>query len=64
MSRIIAPCCFRLPSGKWRMWYKDEKQNAATCYADSDDLYEWEYKVIDGVLTCDRNAEVDCDWRS
>ena len=24
-SRIIDPCVFRLPDGKWRMWYKDEK---------------------------------------
>ena len=53
-SRIIDPCCFRLPSGKWRMWYKDEKQNAATCYADSDDLYKWEYK---GLATSDQGQE-------
>ncbi len=45
-GRIIDPCCFRLPNGKWRMWYKDENQQAATCYADSDDLYTWEYRGI------------------
>lgn len=45
-SRIIDPCLFRLPNGVWRMWYKDENQNAATCYADSTDLYNWEYRGI------------------
>ena len=28
------------------MWYKDENQRSATCYADSDDLYTWEYRGI------------------
>ena len=45
-GRIIDPCCFRLPNGKWRMWYKDENQRSATCYADSDDLYTWDYRGI------------------
>jgi sucrose-6-phosphate hydrolase SacC (GH32 family) len=45
-SRIIDPCCFRLPNGKWRMWYKDERRDSATCYADSADLYNWEYRGI------------------
>ncbi len=53
-SRIIDPCCFRLPDGKWRMWYKDERQRSATCYADSDDLYTWEYK---GIATGDEPQE-------
>ena len=30
--------------GGWRMWYKDERQDSFTCYADSPDLYEWEYR--------------------
>lgn len=42
-SRIIDPCIYRLPDGKWRMWYKDERRESHTCYADSADLYEWEY---------------------
>ena len=45
-GRIIDPCCIRLPSGMWRMWYKDEHQNSVTCYADSPDLYAWEYRGI------------------
>ena len=45
-ARIIDPCLIQLPSGIWRMWYKDEKQNSWTCYADSEDLYNWEYRGI------------------
>lgn len=40
-KRIIDPCLFKLPSGTWRMWYKDERSGAHTFYADSDDLYNW-----------------------
>ncbi|MBO5649171.1 MAG: glycosyl hydrolase, partial [Clostridia bacterium] len=43
-GRIIDPCCIRLPDGTWRMWYKDECQNSFTHYADSKDLYNWEYR--------------------
>jgi len=42
-SRIIDPCLFKLPNGGWRMWYKDERQPDGTYYADSPDLYHWEY---------------------
>ena len=45
-SRIIDPCLIELPGGGWRMWYKDERQNSATCSAASRDLYEWEYEGI------------------
>ncbi len=45
-SRIIDPCLFELPGGGWRMWYKDERQNSATCAAFSPDLYAWEYEGI------------------
>jgi hypothetical protein len=53
-TRIIDPCIYKLPSGKWRMWYKDECQRSRTCCADSDDLYEWEYK---GLATTDEAQE-------
>ena len=53
-ARIIDPCCFRLPNGKWRMWFKDERQYSNTCYADSDDLYEWTYR---GMATQDQPQE-------
>ena len=45
-SRIIDPCLFRLPDGRWRMWYKDEGLAGGTSYADSHDLYNWEYRGI------------------
>ncbi|MBO5256746.1 MAG: glycosyl hydrolase, partial [Clostridia bacterium] len=45
-SRIIDPCVYRLPDKTWRMWYKDERQGSATCYADSPDLYQWTYRGI------------------
>lgn len=45
-GRIIDPCVIRLEDGSWRMWYKDEAQNSATCFADSPDLYDWTYRGI------------------
>ena len=45
-SRIIDPCIIKLPSGIWRMWYKDENRNAKTGYADSEDLYNWTFRGI------------------
>lgn len=45
-ERVIDPAICRTPEGIWRMWYKDERQNAATCYADSTDLYHWHYRGI------------------
>ena len=45
-ARIIDPCLYQLPSGLWRMWYKDECQDSCICYADSEDLYNWEYRGI------------------
>lgn len=53
-SRVIDPCVYPLPTGGWRMWYKDERQGSHTCYADSADLYHWEYR---GVCTDDCNQE-------
>lgn len=44
--RIIDPAIAKTPEGIWRMWYKDECQEAVTCYADSPDLYRWEYRGI------------------
>ncbi len=43
---VIDPCLYRLPDGTWRMWYKDQKNGSATCYADSDDLYRWTYRGV------------------
>lgn len=44
-NRVIDPCIFKLDNGIYRMWYKDGV-TSYTCYADSEDLYNWEYKGI------------------
>lgn len=41
-NRVIDACIFRLPDGKWKMWYKDEVNESFTYSAISDDLYNWE----------------------
>lgn len=40
-DRVIDACVFKLPDGRWRMWYKDEYNNSHTYAADSNDLYNW-----------------------
>ena len=40
-NRVIDACVYRLPNGRWRMWYKDEANHSHTYAADSDDLYTW-----------------------
>lgn len=46
---VIDACVYRLPNGKYRMWYKDEANHSHTYAADSDDLYSWE--VVGPVIT-------------
>jgi hypothetical protein len=43
-DRVIDPCVMQLPSGVWRMWYKDERKPKPLSYADSADLMTWETK--------------------
>jgi len=40
-DRVIDACVARLPSGKWRMWYNDERAGKAINAAESDDLFTW-----------------------
>lgn len=40
-ERVIDACVLRLPTGGYRMWYKDEADHAHTYAADSDDLARW-----------------------
>lgn len=49
-ERVIDACVAKMPSGRWRMWYKDENHGSHTYCADSEDLYHWENAgcVIDG----------------
>lgn len=48
-NRVIDACVFRLPTGKWRLWYKDESNHSHTYAADSDDLYHWQ--VVGPIIT-------------
>ncbi|WJH34778.1 glycosyl hydrolase [Paenibacillus sp. CC-CFT747] len=48
-DRVIDACVYPLPSGGFRMWYKDEANGSFTYGADSPDLYEW--KVTGPVIT-------------
>ena len=57
-SRIIDPAIYRLPDGTWRMWYKDERQNSYTCYADSRDLFNWEYRGVAADDCCQEGPNV------
>jgi hypothetical protein len=53
-DRVIDACIDRLPNGRWRMWYKDERHGQHTYAADSEDLYHW--SVVGPVIT-DRQHE-------
>jgi len=48
-NRVIDACVERIPNGKWRMWYKDEKHGSHTYAADSQDLAHW--SVMGPVIT-------------
>ncbi len=40
-DRVIDACVARLPDGRWRMWYNDERAGKAINLAESDDLFSW-----------------------
>lgn len=40
-DRVIDACVHRLPDGTWRMWYNNEPDHKAICFADSPDLRSW-----------------------
>lgn len=61
-NRVIDACVFRLPSGKWRLWYKDEVNDSYTYAADSNDLYTW--NVVGPVITdCKHEGPNVFEWR-
>lgn len=53
-DKVIDAAVFRMPNGKWRMWYKDEAHGSHTWAADSSDLYNWE---VVGEVIADRHHE-------
>ncbi len=40
-DRVIDACVLRLPDGRWRMWYNDERAGKAINAAESHDLFTW-----------------------
>jgi hypothetical protein len=40
-ERVIDPSLFHMPSGQWRLWFKDENDHSYIHYADSSDLLHW-----------------------
>ncbi|MFB9658583.1 glycosyl hydrolase [Glycomyces mayteni] len=40
-ERVIDATVHRLPDGRWRMWFKDERRGSHVYTADSDDLFAW-----------------------
>lgn len=49
-DRVIDACVMKMPSGLWRMWYKDEVHGSHTYAADSKDLSRWD---VAGPVICD-----------
>jgi hypothetical protein len=42
-KNVIDASLMQMPNGIWRMWYKDDANNAAIMLAESKDLYNWTY---------------------
>jgi hypothetical protein len=58
---VIDACIFRLPSGKWRMWYKDGV-HSHTYAADSNDLFNW--RVVGPIITdCEHEGPNVFHWK-
>ena len=53
-TKIIDPSLYELPSGTWRIWYKDENDHSYIHYADSVDLVKWTPR---GTAVSDRSSE-------
>ena len=45
-DRTIDACVFKLPSGEWRMWYKNEADSSKVYFSDSPDMAHWTAKGI------------------
>ena len=62
-DRVIDACVARISPELWRMWYKDEKDNSYSHYADSPDLFHWEERGRAVTLDCHEGAERVSAWR-
>jgi hypothetical protein len=45
-ERTIDACIFRLTTGDWRLWYKNEADSSKVYFSDSPDLVHWTHKGI------------------
>lgn len=48
-NKVIDACVLRMPTGQWRLWYKDEAYGSHTYAADSSDLFNW--KIVGPIIT-------------
>jgi hypothetical protein len=60
-DRTIDACIFRLPSGDWRLWYKNEADSSKVYFSDSSDLVHWTPKGI--ATTNHGEGPVVFQWR-
>ncbi|MFT3935898.1 MAG: family 43 glycosylhydrolase [Chitinophagaceae bacterium] len=42
---VIDPTFYKLPDGKWHIWYKDETRNSITMTGESSDLINWQLQT-------------------
>ena len=60
-DRTIDACIFRLPSGDWRLWYKNEADSSKVYFSDSPDLVHW---IAKGIATTNHGeGPVVFQWR-
>ena len=60
-DRTIDACIFRLPTGLWRLWYKNEADSSKVYFSDSSDLVHWTPK---GIATANHGeGPVVFQWR-
>lgn len=59
-DRTIDACVFRLPSGDWRLWYKNAADNGKIYFSDSSDLSHWTAKGI--AITTPGEGPVVFQW--
>jgi len=60
-DRTIDACIFRVPSGLWRLWYKNEADSSKVYFSDSPDLVHWTAKGI--ATTNHGEGPVVFQWR-
>ncbi|CAN7389007.1 glycosyl hydrolase [Paenibacillus sp. LjRoot153] len=59
-NRVIDACIYRMPDGRFRMWYKDESNGSVTYAADSMNLSDW--TVVGPILTHQAHEGPNVFW--